>query len=126
MKLQLLSWVLLVGMSSGVFANILPPEPSINLPNQRALNLEVRGKNGGFDSAAYGETRRQISESVADGTIDRFVVYRYYDAGGFAACIELSLGTLPIRLRELQSRFLTIQYDANNTAFYVGTGTHCR
>jgi len=92
----------------------------------RALSLEVRGKNGGFDRDAYQETRNEISQLVADGTIDRFSVYRYYSSGGFAACIELGATALTSRVRELQARFQRIPYDASTTAFYVGIEQHCR
>jgi len=120
-------WWLLgcLGLLLGTKANAIPFPPLAVVSEARALSVEIQGKNGGFDSSAYEAVRHLISDLIADGTVDRFTVYRYYSNGGFAACIELGISTVATRLRELEQQLLGIPYDTATTAVFVGPERHC-
>jgi hypothetical protein len=54
----------------------------------RAVEISINGIGPPVDAAAYATVRQVIGHAVADGVIDKFVVYSYGIEGGFSACAE--------------------------------------
>jgi hypothetical protein len=92
----------------------------------RAVQLEIYGRGPAVDARAYYQVRRIVGDSVADGTVDKFVVYNYGIEGGFSACVELGRSMPDSQLQPLLDRFKDIQPDTRTTSYKVEAADKCK
>jgi hypothetical protein len=84
--------LLILFITSPVFA--LPA-----FTENRAVEVSISGIGPAVDTAAYATVRQVIGHALADGVIDKFVVYGYGIEGGFSACAEAPIHGQAVLMR---------------------------
>ncbi|MGZ5027704.1 MAG: hypothetical protein ACXV9T_11040 [Methylobacter sp.] len=108
-------------MTTPVFA--LPALPAFI--QNRAIEISISGIGPAVDTAAYETVRQVIGHAVADGTIDKFVVYGYGIEGGFSACVEAPAHAQAGSLDGVMRRLHTISPNPQTTAYSVTPAESC-
>ncbi|MGZ5050587.1 MAG: hypothetical protein ACXWF8_01040 [Methylobacter sp.] len=95
------------------------------LAENRAVELGISGIGPAVDAAAYQTVRQVIGHAVANGVIDKFVVYGYRVEGGFSACIEAAPQVQAEKLDAVVRQLNTIQPNSQTTAYSVKPAERC-
>lgn len=90
-----------------------------------AVEVSISGIGPPVDAAAYETVRQVIGHAVADGVIDKFVVYGYGVEGGFSGCIEAAPQGQEENLDAVIRQLNTINPDPQTTAYSVVPTESC-
>jgi len=88
-KIALTVSALLFAAAATAVTVVTPPTPA---PDNRAVEIHINGLWPTVDAAAFTTVRQVIGAALANGAIDKFVVYGYGFRGGFSACAQASPG----------------------------------
>lgn len=95
------------------------------IAKNRAVEIDIGGIGPGVDDAAYQTVRQVIGYSVANGTIDKFIVSSYGIEGGFSACAEAAPSVKANILKAFVRQLRTIHPDPGTTAYSVKLTSSC-
>jgi hypothetical protein len=101
------------------------PAVAENQPEHRAFEVSISGIGPAVDAAAYATVRQVIGHAVADGVIDKFVVYGYGVEGGFSACAEAPIYVQAESLKEVVRQLHTISPNPQTTAYSLQLVKSC-
>jgi len=94
---------------------------TVTASNNRAVEININGIGPAVDAAAFTTVRQVIGAAVANGVIDKFVVYGYGFEGGFTACAQArpkskGFPSFVRQLRSIAPRPETTAYNVRLTA----------
>jgi hypothetical protein len=107
---------------------------SISAPayaESRAVNISVGSIGGALDNAALRTIRQVIGFAVANGTVDKFIVYSPRAGapipieGGLAACAEAGFGISDARFNAFIQQLRSIK-PQSGTFFNIQLSASCR
>jgi len=91
----------------------------------RAVEVSITGIGPAVDDAAYQTVRQVIGHALANGVIDKFVVYGYGVEGGFSACAEAAPSGQVENLNAVINQLNTIRPNPQTTAYSVNPAASC-
>jgi hypothetical protein len=91
----------------------------------RAIEISISGIGPAVDAPAYHTVRQVIGHAVANGVLDKFVVYGYGVEGGFSSCVEASPNSQVENLKGVVRQLLSIHPNPQTTAYSVQLAESC-
>lgn len=109
--------------SFALLSMILISMPAV--AENRAVEIGISGIGPAVDAAAYKTVRQIVGHAVANGVVDKFLVYGYGIEGGFSACIEAAPQVQVEKLDAVVRQLNTIQPNPQTTAYSVKPAERC-